>query len=78
MRPLADRKPSKNVSDVPNGKLINILTEKLEERRQYSRPILPAKERWPCVCRDLFLRVLKLTNRLHMTYGKGTNKGKLF
>ena len=27
----ADRRPSKNVNDVPNGKLINILTEKYLE-----------------------------------------------
>ena len=62
----ADRRPSKNVNDVPYGKLINILTEKYLKR---GGPFLPAKERWPCVCcRDLFLRVLKLTKRPRMKY----------
>ena len=28
----ADRRPSKNVNNVPNGKLINILTEKYLKR----------------------------------------------
>ena len=28
-----------------------------------------------CACRDLFLRVLKLTKGPHMKYGKGMNKG---
>ena len=35
------------------------------------------KEKWPYVCRDLFLQVLKLMKRPHMKYGKGTNKGAL-
>ena len=38
---------------------------------------LPAKERWPMLCRDLFLRVLKLAKRPRMKYGKGMNKGTL-
>ena len=29
------------------------------------------------LCRDLFLRVLKLTKRPRMKYGKGMNKGTL-
>ena len=29
------------------------------------------------VCRDIFLRVLKLTKRPRMKYGKGTNKSTL-
>ena len=49
---MADRRPSKNVNDVPNSKLINILTEKY---LKIGGPFLPAKERWPCVCKDLFL-----------------------
>ena len=28
-------------------------------------------------CRDLFLRVLKLTKQPHMKYGKGKNKGNV-
>ena len=67
----ADRRPS---NDVPNGKLINIVTEKYLKR---AGPFLPAKEKWPYVCRDLILRVLKLTKRPRMKYGKGTNKGTL-
>ena len=51
--------------------------EILEKMQQLSRPFLPAKERWPCLCRDLFLRVLKLAKRPRMKYGKGTNKGTL-
>ena len=51
--------------------------EILETLQQLSGPFLPAKERWPCVCRDLFLRVLILPKRPRMKYGKGTNKGTL-
>ena len=70
----ADRRPSKNVNDVPNGKLINTLTTNTWKE---AAPFLPTKERCPFVCRDLFLRVLKLTKRPRMKYGKGTNKGML-
>ena len=42
--------------------------EILEKRRQF----LPAKERWPYVCKDLFLQVQKLTKRPRMKYSKGT------
>ena len=34
-------------------------------------------ERKVALCGGLFLRVLKLTKRSHMEYGKGTNKGTL-
>ena len=34
-----------------------------------------SSERKVALCRGSFLRVLKLTKRLHMKYGKGTNKG---
>ena len=74
---MADRRPCKNVNDVLNGKLINILTEKYLKRGGCRAGRLPAKERWPCVCRYLFVRVLKLMKRPRMKYGKGTNKGML-
>ena len=66
----ADRRPSKNVNDVPNGKLINMLTDNyLKRGGSRAGHFLPAIERWPCVCRDLFLLVLKLTKRPRMKYG---------
>ena len=39
---------NKNINDVPNGKLINILTEKYLKRGGSRAGCLPAKERWPC------------------------------
>ena len=39
--------------------------------------VYTSEEKWPCVFRDLFLRVLKLAKQPHMKYGKGTNKGML-
>ena len=60
-----DRRLSKIVNEVPNGKLLNILTDKYlkKEMAVESGLFLPAKERWPYVFRDLFLRVPKLTKR---------------
>ena len=66
----ADRRMSKNVNDVPNCKLINILTEKYLKRVGSRAAIFTNERRWPCVCRDLFLRVLKLMKRPRTKYGK--------
>ena len=46
---MADRRPSKNVNDVKNGKLINILTEKYLKRRS-SRVAVFTSERKVALC----------------------------
>ena len=40
---MADRRPSKNVNDIPNGKLINILTEKYLKRAVVERDVFTSK-----------------------------------
>ena len=75
---MADRRQSKNVNDVPNGKLINILAEKYFKRGSSRAGRFSQQKKCSlCVYKDLFLRVLKLTKRPHMKYGKRTNKGTL-
>ena len=74
---MADRRPSKNVNDVKNCKLINILTEKYLKRRS-SRVAVFTSERKVALCMQRFiLRVLKLAKQPRMKYSKGTNKGTL-
>ena len=71
-----DRRLSKNVVDVPNSKLLNILTENTSKDVAVQRAVF-TKRKVAYVCRDLFLQVLKLTKRPRTKYGKGKNKGTL-
>ena len=63
----ADRRPSKNVKEVPNGKLIIILTEKYLKKggSRAGRFYQQKKGGLMYVCRE-FLQLLKLTKRQRM------------
>ena len=65
-------------NNVPNGKLIHILTEKYFKRgsSRVEQAVFTSKRKLASY-RDLFRRVLKLTKRPRMKYDKSTNKGIL-
>ena len=64
----ADRRPSENVNDVANGKLINTLTEKHLKKGSVEQTVFISKRK----VRDLLLRVLKLMKLPRVKYGKCT------
>ena len=74
----ADKRLSKNVNNIPNGKLINILTEKYLKRGGSRAGRFYQRKNGGLVNVEIYsLRVLKITKRPRMKYGKGSNKGTL-